>query len=323
MSDRPLVSILMPAFNAARWLPAALDSALAQTWPHREIIVVDDGSTDETPAILESYRRTHGIRVVTQANQGQSAACNRALAEARGDYLKFFDADDIMAAGMLTSQVEALASRPGCVAYGTWGRFQTSIEEARFEPHPGWHDGPPLDWILETWADTRPMYQCALFLLPRELVRRAGGWDSRLSLINDFEFFTRVILQSEGIVFTPSARLYYRSGLPQSLSRQKNRSALASGLLSNQLAVGHLLKCEDSPRTRRLCATILKNYVFSFYPACPDLVREALAQVKELGGSSSRPEGGAMFKLIDRLLGWRVALRFRNLRPRPAPGLSA
>ncbi|MFA6286227.1 MAG: glycosyltransferase family A protein [Opitutaceae bacterium] len=312
MNAPPLVSIVMPAFNAARWLPAALDSALAQTYPHFELIVVDDGSSDDTPAILENYRTSHGIRVITQTNQGQSAAANRGLAEARGDYVKFFDADDVMSPGMLAAQVAALANQPGCVAYGTWGRFHDHPDEAVFVPHPGWHDSPPLDWIVETWADTEPMYQCALFLLPRELLRRAGGWDARLGLINDFEFFTRLVLNSRGLVFTPDARLHYRSGLAGSLSRTKSRAALASGLLSNQLAIAHLLAVENSPRTRRLGANLLQNFVYSFYPSCPDLAREALAQASELGGSSLLPRGGRGFKTACRLFGWRAALALRS-----------
>ncbi len=313
MNTPPRVSIIMPVFNSARWLPAGLDSVLAQTYPHLEFIVVDDGSTDATPSILETYRVKHGVRVITQTNQGQSAAANRGLSEARGDYVKFFDADDVMSPGMLTTQVAALANHPGCVAYGTWGRFYTDPAEAVFTPHPGWHDGAPLDWIIETWADTEPMYQCALFLLPRELLQRAGGWNPRLSLINDFEFFTRLILNSRGLVFTPEARLHYRSGLPGSLSRQKSRDALASGLLSNQLAIAHLLAVENSPRTRLLCANLLQNFVFSFYPSCPDLAREALNQVTTLGGSSLLPNGGPGIKTACRLFGWRAALTLRFL----------
>ncbi len=308
----PLVSIVMPAFNAARWLPAALDSALAQTYPHFELIVVDDGSTDDTPAILETYRVRHGISVITQTNQGQSAAANRGLAESCGDYVKFFDADDVMSSCMIAAQVAALANHPGCVAYGTWGRFYDHPDQAVFTPHPGWHDSPPLDWIVETWTDTEPMYQCALFLLPRELLRRAGGWDERLGLINDFEFFTRLVLNSRGIVFTPEARLYYRSGLADSLSRTKNRTALASGLLSNQLAIAHLLAVENSPRTRRLGANLLQNYAFSFYPNCRDLAREALTQASALGGSDLLPRGGRGFKTTCRLFGWRAALVLRS-----------
>src|SRR6478672_426619 len=90
-SSGGLVSILIPCYNAALYVSAALDSVLAQTWPEKEIIVVNDGSTDGSGEIVESYR-SKGIRVIHQENRGQSAAANRAFQECSGKYIKFFDA---------------------------------------------------------------------------------------------------------------------------------------------------------------------------------------------------------------------------------------
>lgn len=307
----------MSAFNAERWLPSALDSALAQTYPHREIIVVNDGSTDGTGAVLETYAQKHDLRVITQPNRGQCAALNRGLAEARGDYVKFFDSDDILSPDFVATQVAALAGRTDRLAYGTWGRFYTDPSEARFTPHPGWHDSDSgLDWLVETWTDTEPMYQCALFLIPRTLLLRTGGWDERLSLINDFEFFTRVILQSGGLVFTPGVRLYYRSGLPGSLSQTKSRRALESARLSTELAIRHVLAAEDSPRTRRVSANMLQAFVHTFYPDHPDLWRPLLAEIRRLGGATVQPGGGSAFCTLCRFAGWRAALRLRKLAGR-------
>lgn len=316
--SEPLVSILIPAFNAARSLPAALDSALAQTHPHLEIIVVDDGSTDETPAILADYRARHAIQVITQSNRGQSAALNRAFAAARGAYCKFFDADDILAPAAVSLQVAALASRPpGRLAYGAWARFHRDPGEAVFTPRPGWHNSDsPTDWICETWRDTEPMYQCALWLIPRDLILRAGGWDERLTLINDLEFFTRLVLASSGIVHTPGARLYYRSGLPGSVSQRASRRAIESAWLSTSASVRALLAAEDSRRTRHAAADMLQAFVFAYYPAAPDLMSLALAEVRRFGGSALQPQGGRGFHLIRRLFGWRAALRIRRLPAR-------
>ena len=101
------VSILIPCYNAAPYLAAAVDSALAQTWPHKEIIVVNDGSTDRSGEILESYR-SKGIKVIHQENRGQCAARNRAFQECSGDYIKFFDADDWLAPRTVELQMERI-----------------------------------------------------------------------------------------------------------------------------------------------------------------------------------------------------------------------
>ena len=317
--NSPLVSIIVPCFNAARWLSTALDAILAQTYRPIEIIAVDDGSTDSTSSILVDYQSRHPliIHLLSQANKGQSAAANRGLAHAKGEFIKFFDADDWLAPSAVTAQVTMLISRPKHLAYGQWGRFFTTPAEAQFIPHPGWHDSDaPIDWVCETWADAEPMYQCGLWLIPRPILEKSGGWNERLSLINDFEFFTRLVLASDGIVHTPEARLYYRSGIQGSLSARKSRLAWESACLSTHLACEHLLSRDNSPRTRRLAADACQNLVLSIYPGHPDLVADLLSEVQRLGGSRRLPDGGRIFRLLARTLGWRTALRLRAILSR-------
>ena len=308
----PLVSICIPAFNAASWLPSTLESVLAQTYPNIEIIVIDDGSIDDTPSIAHGFA-ARGVRAVSQRNAGTSAARNHALRLAHGDYIKFLDADDLISSTTIQSQVESLHGHPGHLAHGIWARFVTSPSEAQFTPHPGWHDSASaIDWICETWSDAEPMYQCALFLIPRRLLERAGGWNESLSLIDDFEFFTRLILVSDGIRHTPDARIYYRSRIPGSLSARKTRHAWESARRSIHLACTHLLSREDSPRTRRIAAAACMNLVFELYPNHPDLVTDLLGQVRSLGGSQVQPGGGRVFRLLSRTIGWRTALHLRR-----------
>src|SRR5882724_4223522 len=91
----PLVSILIPAYNAERWIAETIRSALKQTWRNKEIIVVDDGSTDGTLAIARRFE-PKGVRAVTQPNQGAEAARNTASSLSRGDYIQWLDADDLL-----------------------------------------------------------------------------------------------------------------------------------------------------------------------------------------------------------------------------------
>ena len=103
------LSAIVPAYNVERYVGAALDSLLAQTVPFDEIIVVDDGSTDGTPAILAHYARQHGVQLIRVENGGQGLARNRALARARGDFVYFFDADDVLDAGFVAAMQALLA----------------------------------------------------------------------------------------------------------------------------------------------------------------------------------------------------------------------
>ena len=102
---KPLVSILIPAFNAEQYIADSIRSAMAQTCPRKEIIVVDDGSTDNTLAIARQFE-TDGVRVVAQDNQGAAAARNRLFSLSKGDYLQWLDADDLLAPDNIARQME-------------------------------------------------------------------------------------------------------------------------------------------------------------------------------------------------------------------------
>ena len=101
----PLVSILIPAFNAERWIADAIKSALEQTWPQKEIIVVDDGSTDQTPSIARQFV-SKSVSVITQSNQGAASARNKAFSTCQGGYIQWLDADDLLAPSKIAKQME-------------------------------------------------------------------------------------------------------------------------------------------------------------------------------------------------------------------------
>jgi len=111
-----VVSIVIPCYNSARFLRAAIDSALAQDYKPIEIIAVDDGSTDETHEILESYGSA--IEVVTQANAGVSAARNKGFSVAKGDVIVLLDSDDVLLPSCVSSRLGLLDETVGLVTGG-------------------------------------------------------------------------------------------------------------------------------------------------------------------------------------------------------------
>src|ERR1700733_7773261 len=103
----PLVSILIPAYNADKWVADTIRSAAAQTWQRKEIIVVDDGSKDHTLSIARRFE-SGSVRVATQQNQGASAARNKAFSLSQGDYIQWLDADDLLAPDKIEKQMMVL-----------------------------------------------------------------------------------------------------------------------------------------------------------------------------------------------------------------------
>ena len=311
----PLVSILIPCHNAAPWLAATLESALAQTWPHREIIVVDDGSTDGSAAIAQSFA-SRGVRTIGQPNAGASAARNHALREARGDFFQFLDADDLLSPGKIALQLDLLAAcPPGTVATCAWGRFTADPAAARLVDEAVFRNFSPVDFLVFA-GDTGAMMHPAAWLVPRAVADRAGPWDESLSLNDDGEYFCRVLLASAGIAFCADAgaRSYYRSQLADSLSQRRSERARRSQFRSIELIAQHLRAAEDSVRTRRAGANSYQRFQHDFYPAPADLMAEAAQRVAALGGATlAAPPMGARTAALARVLGWKNVRRLKHL----------
>lgn len=310
--SRPLVSILIPCHNAAPWLAEAVESSVAQTWPEKEIVLVDDGSTDNSLEIARGFEN-RGVRVLAQTNRGASAARNVALRASSGNYVQFLDADDLLDPGKIAAQMTIAVSTGGNYAFcGSWSRFRQSISEAAFPAEPLCTNAHPVDWMILKFEQNAMMHPGA-WLLPRSLVDKIGPWDETLSLDDDGEYFSRAVLASSGVRFCPDAISYYRSSLRGSLSKRRTADAWESALRSLVLSSERLLKAENSPRTRKACATVFQRYIHETYPFAADCRERAAELVARHGGSDLRYEAGPRFQNVSRLLGWRLAKRLKLL----------
>ena len=304
-----LVSILIPCYNAAPWLAATLESALGQTWPNCEIILVDDGSRDASLAAAEPFR-PRGVTVIGQPNRGAAAARNTALRASRGEWIQYLDADDLLAPNKIELQLAAAARQPGEFIHAArWARFTDDPSSARFVPEVLCCDADPVSWNVLKLEEHAMMHPAA-WLSPRSLVERAGPWDETLTLDDDGEYFSRLVLFSAGVRYCPEAITLYRSQLASSLSRSKSARAWDSALRSIESIASRLLALEDSPRTRHACALATQRLIYEFYPRAPQVRRRAEALVARWGGApDARPMGGTRFHQLSRVLGWRIARR--------------
>ncbi len=315
---KPLVSILIPAYNAQEWLVETLRSAVGQTWERKEIIVVDDGSKDQTLAIARRFE-SKSVRIVSQANQGASAARNKALSLSRGDYIQWLDADDLLAPDKVARQVSALEQcqhNPGILLSAAWGRFLYRYKHARFTPTPLWADLSPAEWLIRKMANNVYM-QTGTWLVSRAITEKAGLWDTRLLGDDDGEYFCRVLLASEGVRFVPEAKVFYRMAGASSLSYigRSDRKREAQWL-SMKLHIGYLRSLEDSPRVREACVKYLQNWLVYFHPERADLVSAAEEMAASLGGRLAVPRLSWKYSWIDRLFGRKAAKQAQIVLPR-------
>lgn len=305
---KPLVSILIPAYNSDAWVGAAIESALRQTWPHKEIIVVDDGSTDQTAACCRRYEAS-GIKFTSMAHAGASAARNAALALSNGEYIQWLDADDLLAPDKIERQLEA--ARDGdtrTLLSSSWGAFREEAGRAVFVPNELWRTQSPVDWLVNKMQHNRWMALLS-WLIHRDLATPAGPWREDLVRDNDGEYMTRVIGASERILFVNSARSYVRRENGRSISSEANlspaklRSIRKS--LKEQIAV--LLYLQDDERTRRACVNYLQTWLLYFYPNDLAAVEELGQIAWEMGGHLYEPSLPWKYRWIQWLFGWQAA----------------
>lgn len=153
----------------------------------------------------------------------------------------------------------------------------------------------------------------AAWLMKRTLIEKAGLWNESLSLNDDGEFFTRMILAAEKVYFCEAAKSFYRSGHGGRLSAARSDEAVQSAFNAIALCTKALLALDDSAQVRHACACLFQRFVFSIYPDGKELVAQAEKKVAELGGSQLRIEAGPRFDMVASCLGWKIAKRLQRL----------
>jgi glycosyltransferase involved in cell wall biosynthesis len=198
------ISVIIPAFNYARYLREAIDSVFAQTYPALEVIVVDDGSTDDTPAVLAAYGDR--IRAIRQQNHGVSAARNTGINAARGEYIAFLDADDVWRPAKLEAQMARFDADPhlGLVYCGA------ESFNAEGQTIPVWRNGVQGRVAINMLRFDRDVTGApSNVVTPRRVAEEIGGFDTRMKVSEDWDFFYRVATRYE-IGFASGALMRYR-----------------------------------------------------------------------------------------------------------------
>ncbi len=206
----PIFSIILPTYNRAYVLWRAILSVLAQTEERWELIVVDDGSTDATPLLLEEFRDPR-IRVLTTENRGPSAARNLGARHTNAPYLAYLDSDNIWHREFLSTMREAIESHPNKVLWycgqhtEMWRRSQDgswTLESDEDEPRAQYSVADVLEL---KGADTNCIVHA------RSVLAEIGGWDEDCFWLEDWDFFARTILRfPEGVHWIPKILVEYR-----------------------------------------------------------------------------------------------------------------
>jgi glycosyltransferase involved in cell wall biosynthesis len=210
-AQQPLVSVIIPTFNRARLVQEAIASVLAQDYPRLDVIVVDDGSCDETPAVVATFGTA--LTCLCQSHAGVSAARNRGVAAARGELIAFLDSDDLWVPHKLTAQVRLFQQQPdvqACYTDEIWIRHGRRVNaKVIHQKHSGWLFMPSLP---------RCIISPSAIMLRRTLWDQLGGFNERLPACEDYDLWLRLTL-AVPVFLLPERLIIKRGGHADQLSR--------------------------------------------------------------------------------------------------------
>jgi glycosyltransferase involved in cell wall biosynthesis len=259
MNSNPLVSAIIPTYNRAHIICEAVESALAQTYPHMEVIVVDDGSKDDTLTRLKQFEGR--IRVVGQVNKGPAAARNLGIAVARGELIAFLDSDDIWLPEKTERQV-ALIKRAGnsvpCCLSNILMKWKsgdrTSFEIALLKP--SLEEGLWLN-VDEVLA-TRPVLFNQGIIIRREVLDKIGGFDESIRYLEDVEFPQRLSLEGPW-AFIETPLVIWRESMTNSVYKNSLHDRLCTSECMVTVLEIQLARLRASARATRVRALLTRE----------------------------------------------------------------
>lgn len=296
-----LVSIVIPCFNCADWIEEAIESCLNQTYGNIEIIVVDDGSTDNSVEIVKKY----GARVIHHVgpNRGGCHARNLGFKISRGEFIQFLDADDYILPEKIEIQVGFLESSGSDIVYCDW-RHEHHKDDGTVEMEEikvsGGHEDVLLALLSGWWVATHAL------LSRRDVVERFGGWDETLTAAQDKDFFISAALTGADIRYQPGCYAIYRrhGSLTVSTSNKKR-------WLDNNFAV--LEKTEKNMAEQRKAEKYFHALAHDYHRAARNYFeldkskyKECIQKIKKLNPNYVSDEGAA-YKLLQKYIGFHAA----------------
>ncbi|WP_200334542.1 glycosyltransferase family 2 protein [Thiocystis violacea] len=227
MSGFPIISIIIPCYNQSRYLGETLDSILAQTYPHWECIVINDGSTDDTASVARRYsHQDQRIRSIEQENKGLSAARNRGLEEIKGDFVQFLDSDDTIAETKFEKQIDLIKDLDkSAVVYCDYyfGQAEDIRQRAhRNFPKPQFILKEPL-WDMAARWETELSIPAHCFLFDCTFFQTDQiRFDKQLITHEDWDCWMRIFAEKPDLFFVPEELAAYRLN-PQSMCTNKKK----------------------------------------------------------------------------------------------------
>ncbi len=311
-----LVSVCIPAFNAGKYITDTLQCILKQSYHDIEIIVVDDCSTDDTFSIIsEIASQNKNIKVFKQVNSGAAAARNSAFKHSNGEFIVFFDADDLADKHFIQTQVQCLSNNDNesTVCIAKWGRFYQDLNTYLEDPNQVKRNLTFYEWITIYWPNNGHMTPPGRVMLHRKTIEQSGLWNEGLTLNDDFDFFTRAFSKVKTIIYNNHTNFYYRSGIGGLSQQKKSLEKQQSNFSSIDNSAKLVMTCFPNDKlVKCACANVYQAFLYEAFPFAKDLCRKANEEIKKLGGSNLPYQAGGISKILYNLFGWEATNRIKH-----------
>lgn len=302
----PLVSILIPLYNAEQYIEETITRALKQTYPNIELIIVDDHSTDNSLEIAQKHS-SDKVHIYTNPNKGGNSARNYAFQMCNGEYIKFMDADDYCTDDMIEKQMERMLAdgdkdtlifSPVKMLYPD-GRLFLPPREIDKDYVPG------IELLIDIWRGKG--WNCPhCHLLHRELFIKSSGWDENVIRNQDGEFFARVASNASKSLSVNNVYAIWRQ-TSNGVSKRNDLESHRSVLITFIRIISLILNYKDTKETRYICAYHIGEFLYMYYPAIYPLIPEILDIYKKLDTGIILPNR-KILKILRSLIGWKSAL---------------
>lgn len=309
MTTNPLISIIMPAYNASAYIAEAIQSVLDQTWTNWELIIVDDGSTDNTLQIAQQFAvKDNRIQVYHQSNQGGCVARNEALKHIVGDYVQYLDADDKLHAEKLSLQVvenvyEDTIILGSCLRLLANGHCVESSMAKLCASYT-----PAIDAQVAIWNNHFNSFPYSSYLIPRAISDIVGEWNVQLKRSQDSEYMARVLALAKKLVYVPDAIFYYRQVENSVSAKPLSRLQMQSEAIVCDVIADIILAYSKSLSAIRACEIHYTDVLTAWYPKNKFVVKDMLMAMKARSLKFNFENRGRLFHILKNIFGWRAAV---------------
>ncbi len=324
LDPAPLVSIIVPCYNAANWIENAIHSCVRQNYRPLEVLVVDDGSTDASWSMISSFvtRYPKLVTAFRQSNQGAPHARNVGFAKSKGVFVKWLDADDVLSENTILSQVRALESSNATIAYGPW-KVVTEKEDGTIitsDILTACIDSDPAATVLHLsgWA---PLFS---YLMKRSAVEEVGGWDESLPCMQDVDLVFRMARRNTNFIHTTTLTGIRRRPVTPTLATRNAEAFNSQCLRLYEIAFVHFEKTGWSPWRKTVLSDGYGWLARSFFLKRPHLFDLCLNRLNHIHGRyvPSRPLG---LRWLSYICGYRfaehIARWYRMFKPSWGPNV--